>query len=446
MKTQRRILSFMLLVTLVFTSAFISQAVTNVYANEIQTFNQSVYVQVNGQEIEFEDQRPVIVEGRTLVPVRGVFEFIGFGVEWNAENRQATLTSDDYEVILTIGSAEFTTNGTIYTLDVPAQIINGRTMLPIRAVLESVGHYVSWDSRNRAVLVSSTPITYITIQGEQFSSAITKLTLDEITGEEVLLLAEFTKLRELMVMSDQISDLSALAGLTNLEALHLISRWLEDLSPLSDLTNLKYLSVWSNRILDLTPLERLVNLEALMLIGNEINDLTPIAELTNLIYLVLVHNQIVDIEFLSGLTNLSALVLQANKISDLRALSNLTNLTSLDLSRNLEIRDLAPLAGLVNLNELNLEHNQISNLSPLSGLNRLTGLTLRHNQISDLRPLAELNRLTSLCLANNQISDLSPLANLTNLRFLDLRDNPEITDWSPVENIRGVQGRPHEDI
>ena len=50
--------------------------------------------------IKFEDQQPVIVDGRTLVPVRGVFEFMGFDVDWNPTSRQATLMSEDYEVIL----------------------------------------------------------------------------------------------------------------------------------------------------------------------------------------------------------------------------------------------------------------------------------------------------------------------------------------------------------
>jgi hypothetical protein len=117
-------------------------------------------VKVDGEFVEFYDQWPMIVDGRTLVPVRCVFEHVGFNVEWDESIRQVTLTSDEYVVILTIDSAEFTTNGIVHTLDVPAQIVwTGRTMLPIRAVLESVGYYVDWDSNVRTVIVSSTPIS-----------------------------------------------------------------------------------------------------------------------------------------------------------------------------------------------------------------------------------------------------------------------------------------------
>jgi len=98
------------------------------------------------------------VDGRTLVPVRGVFEELGFEVDWYQPTQTATLTSSNYTVIISIGSPNFTTNGGSLPLDVPAQIIGGRTMLPIRAVVESVGYYVDWDGATSTVIISSTPI------------------------------------------------------------------------------------------------------------------------------------------------------------------------------------------------------------------------------------------------------------------------------------------------
>ena len=89
--------------------------------------------------------------------MRGVFEQLGFIVSWNGDLRQATLTNDNFSVILTIGSDIFTTNGINHTLDVPAQIVSGSTMLPIRAVLESVGYYLDWDSATRTVLITTAP-------------------------------------------------------------------------------------------------------------------------------------------------------------------------------------------------------------------------------------------------------------------------------------------------
>ncbi|MCL2377051.1 MAG: stalk domain-containing protein [Defluviitaleaceae bacterium] len=121
-------------------------------ANEIR-------VTIDGVTVDFEGQPPVIVGGRTLVPVRGVFEALGFDVGWNQPTQTATLVRNDFTVVISIGSANFTTNGASYPLDVPAQIIGNRTMLPIRAVLESVGYYVDWNQSTQTVLVSTTRVT-----------------------------------------------------------------------------------------------------------------------------------------------------------------------------------------------------------------------------------------------------------------------------------------------
>lgn len=115
----------------------------------------AIRVTIDGAEVTFEGQGPVIVDGRTLVPVRGVFEQLGFEPIWDGEARTATLTREDYVIVITIDSAAFTTNGETYTLDVPAQIMNDSTMLPLRAVLESVGYELEWDDDTRTVLITS---------------------------------------------------------------------------------------------------------------------------------------------------------------------------------------------------------------------------------------------------------------------------------------------------
>ena len=114
-----------------------------------------IRVTIDGAAVTFEGQGPIIVDGRTLVPVRGVFEQLGFTPVWDRDARTATLTREDYTIVITIDSATFTTNGAAHTLDVPAQIMNGSTMLPLRAVLESVGYELNWDSATRTVLITS---------------------------------------------------------------------------------------------------------------------------------------------------------------------------------------------------------------------------------------------------------------------------------------------------
>ena len=116
---------------------------------------QQISVFVDGIRVAFPDQQPVIVDGRTLVPVRGVFEELGFEVDWEGTTRTAILVNDTYEIRISVGSASFYVNGVRHTLDVPAQLIGGRTMVPLRLPLESVGFGLNWIGVHREVLVWS---------------------------------------------------------------------------------------------------------------------------------------------------------------------------------------------------------------------------------------------------------------------------------------------------
>jgi len=135
-------------------SVFIISSIVLVHTNVVYASN-LINVSVDGQQISLQDARPQNINGRTLVPIRAVFESIGFVVEWNGDTGTATMTRGSDIVIISVGSATFTTNGITSTLDVPAQIIEGSTMLPIRAVLESVGYDVDWDPVTSTVLISS---------------------------------------------------------------------------------------------------------------------------------------------------------------------------------------------------------------------------------------------------------------------------------------------------
>ncbi|MCL1997753.1 MAG: copper amine oxidase N-terminal domain-containing protein, partial [Turicibacter sp.] len=80
-------------------------AVSAVVFAAVPTHASGIAVNVNGQPVAFDGQGPVIVDGRTLVPVRGVFEMLGFAVAWNGDTRQATLSNANYTVVVTIDSA-----------------------------------------------------------------------------------------------------------------------------------------------------------------------------------------------------------------------------------------------------------------------------------------------------------------------------------------------------
>jgi uncharacterized protein YkwD len=116
-----------------------------------------INVTINGRPVVFGDQPPAIVDGRTMVPVRGVFEALGFAAEWNASEQVVTLRRGGDVIVIIINAPEFAANGETYDLEVPAQIINGRTMLPIRDVLESVGYNVGWNAATNTVVITTGP-------------------------------------------------------------------------------------------------------------------------------------------------------------------------------------------------------------------------------------------------------------------------------------------------
>ena len=124
-------------------------------SNLAQTQNDTISVTIGNTPVNFADQAPTIVDGRTLVPVRGVFEALGFEVDWDPNTNTAIITNADYDIRITIGSDIFTTNGVEHTLDVPAQSIGGRTMVPIRLPLESVGIEVDWDGATSTVVIAT---------------------------------------------------------------------------------------------------------------------------------------------------------------------------------------------------------------------------------------------------------------------------------------------------
>ena len=115
-------------------------------------------IRINGEFINIADQQPVIVGGRTLVPLRGVMEQLGFDVDWCSNTQTATLHRNGQtpdEIRVTIGSptmsvcAEGSPEIRNVGLDVPAQIMNNRTMVPLRAISEATGFQVDWDGVNR---------------------------------------------------------------------------------------------------------------------------------------------------------------------------------------------------------------------------------------------------------------------------------------------------------
>ncbi len=115
-------------------------------ADEIKVF-------VNGNQLTF-DQPPVLMNDRTLVPLRAIFEALGAMVTWNDESQTALALKGDLQLFVKIDTTVMMANDKEITLDVPAQLINDRTLVPLRAVSEALGCTVEWDDATRTVTIT----------------------------------------------------------------------------------------------------------------------------------------------------------------------------------------------------------------------------------------------------------------------------------------------------
>lgn len=111
-----------------------------------------ISVLTGGKKVYF-DQIPVIESGRTLVPLRAIFESLDANVDWNADTKTITSKKGDTEIVMTIGNNEMTKNGDKIALDVAPKIIGGRTLVPVRAIAEAFDLNVDWNDSLKQVII-----------------------------------------------------------------------------------------------------------------------------------------------------------------------------------------------------------------------------------------------------------------------------------------------------
>ena len=286
-----------------------------------------------------------------------------------------------------------------------------------------------------------------------------------------------------------IQDITGLQQFINLASLDLSDNNIANITAVRDLTNLIYLDFGycgecsnANDISDLTPLSGLINLQELVLSTNLITDATPLAGLTNLQYLDISWNQLENLDWAQNLNQLVTLNVDGNDtLLDISGLQNLTQLTTL-YAYSSGIRDISVfnslsgltaaylygnniekvnLAGMQNLNYLELSSNQITEVTisnmpqlqnlyldynkisaiSLSALPSLQTLELSNSYITDIGFLANLSTLSALYLDGNNIGDLAVFSNTPNLAqtltTLNL-DYNNISDVTPISNLTGL--------
>ena len=117
--------------------------------------SEEVKVVFDGELLSF-DVPAQIINGRTMVPVRKIFEELGMEVLWDGESQKVTARKKGIQIELFINDTTAYRNSVEQEIDVPAQIIDNRTLVPVRVVSEYAGATVEWDNNTRAVYITST--------------------------------------------------------------------------------------------------------------------------------------------------------------------------------------------------------------------------------------------------------------------------------------------------
>jgi len=142
MKSLKKTLSLLL------TMLLLVSAATHVMASN------DIKVKIDGRQINF-DVPPQIIKNRTMVPLRAIFEALGATVDWDEHTRTVRSTKDDITISLTVKYPRIDINGEDVMLDSPPCIVDGRTLVPVRAISEAFKTKVEWIESEKTVVIST---------------------------------------------------------------------------------------------------------------------------------------------------------------------------------------------------------------------------------------------------------------------------------------------------
>ena len=117
--------------------------------------NNPVNVKVYDQYINFSsiNQWPFIENGRTMVPLRAVFEVLNCNVSWDTNTKSAVVEYENTKIVIPADSNTAYINGKESSLDTPAKLVNNRIMVPLRFISEAIDKTVLWDEKDKTVLI-----------------------------------------------------------------------------------------------------------------------------------------------------------------------------------------------------------------------------------------------------------------------------------------------------
>ena len=120
--------------------------------------DRTVSVSLKGETLDFEDAEPQLIDGRTMVPMRFIFEKLGAAIWYDDVNQTVFAFTQEDTMVMQIGSNRLFINDVPVELDVPPMLVpvegGDRTMVPLRAVSESFGLKVEWNDATSTVIIT----------------------------------------------------------------------------------------------------------------------------------------------------------------------------------------------------------------------------------------------------------------------------------------------------
>lgn len=152
---------------------------------KLQINNKSVTV--NNAQQEPLETAPYIKNDVTLVPIRFISESLDAKVDWNGETQQVTITNGSDKIVLTININEAYVNGSAKQLEVPPEVTNEKTMVPLRFVIESFNLTIRWNEIDKTITIASqSPVkeNIVAEDPEKLKEEITEVILKELKYQE----------------------------------------------------------------------------------------------------------------------------------------------------------------------------------------------------------------------------------------------------------------------
>ena len=137
---------------------------TFILMSSIATFaDDEIKVYVNGIQVQF-DVPPQVINDRTFVPMRAIFEAMGMIVSWDELSQSIHAYTSDHDFIIPIGNNTIQIDNREVNIDVPAQIVDDRTLIPIRIISDNFRSLITWTDEEKTVEIFNYEITKIPLQ------------------------------------------------------------------------------------------------------------------------------------------------------------------------------------------------------------------------------------------------------------------------------------------